>query len=63
MLGIVPRFATSVKQNRVAESEIYTRKSMERAAHILDLIDAKWRVVKKLVLAAALSQKSLLCAR
>jgi hypothetical protein len=23
-------------------AEIYTKKSMERAAHILDLIDAKW---------------------
>jgi len=22
--------------------EVYTKKSMERAAHILDLIDAKW---------------------
>ena len=23
-------------------AEVYTKKSMERAAHILDLIDAKW---------------------
>jgi hypothetical protein len=24
-------------------AEVYTKKSMERAAHILDLIDEKWR--------------------
>jgi hypothetical protein len=23
-------------------ADVYTKKSMERAAHILDLIDAKW---------------------
>jgi hypothetical protein len=32
------------KPNMGAEfwAEVYTKKSMERAAHILDLIDAKW---------------------
>jgi hypothetical protein len=28
-------------------AEIYTKKSMERAAHILDLIDARWPTEKK----------------
>ena len=32
------------KPNMATEfwAEVYTKKSMERAAHILDLIDAKW---------------------
>jgi hypothetical protein len=39
-----PSTLTSTLSNMGTEfwAEVYTKKSMERAAHILDLIDEKW---------------------
>ena len=48
------------KPNRGTEfwAEIYTKNSIERAAHILDLIDEKWPTVKEQACSISISRDS-----